>query len=255
MSQETQTRRDEQDLRIREADPSDRDDVQTVARRSLQTSYALSPGVIDAALHAWYEGGTFEAKLERSEVVFLVAEANGDVAGFTESALTAAGDGDLRWLHVVPARRGEGIASRLYERTRTELEAAGADRIRGAVLQTNAEGTAFYERRGLERAATAEVEIDGTAYKEHVYLEPASASLLAVTTADGRKAYADTDETDAGSNAPFHPVYTDRECETKLGSYCANCESVATAMGPMGRLQCQDCGNLGQPTRWDAAYL
>lgn len=253
MKHETQTEREQQELEIRAADPADREAVRRVTRRSLRTSYALSPRIIDAAIEAWYGGETFEAKLGRQGVLMLVAVADGDVAGFTESTV-ADDDGDVRWLHVAPAYRGERVGTRLFERTREELRAEGAERLRGTVLRMNAEGTAFYEQHGFERAATTEVEIGGTSYVEHVYVESAAAGLESVT-ANGREAYVDTDDADAGSNAPFHPVYADRNGESRLGYYCGNCDSVATAMGPMGRLQCQDCGNLGNPSRWDAAYL
>lgn len=253
MIHDTETKRKQRELEIRAAEPADREAVRDVARRSLRTSYALSPGIIDAAIEAWYGGEAFEAKLGRPDELLLVAVADGDVAGFTESTI-ADGDGDVRWLHVAPAHRGERVGSLLFERTRERLRTDGAERIRGTVLRMNAEGTAFYEQHGFERAATTEVTIDGTAYVEHVYLESAAAGLRAVR-ANGREAYVDTDDADAGSNAPFHPVYADRDGESRLGYYCENCDSVATAMGPMGRLQCQDCGNVGNPSRWDAAYL
>lgn len=58
-----------------------------------------------------------------------------------------------------------------------------------------------------------------------------------------------------GSEAPFYAVYRDTDRSRQYGWFCANCESVATAMDPMGRIECSDCGNRRPATRWDAGYL
>lgn len=243
------------DVEIREAQPADREAVRTVARRSLQSSYSLSPGVIDAAVETWYANGGFDDRRERPEVTILMAEAGDEAVGFTESVLTDDGDGDVHWLHVAPAHRGAGIGSRLFEQTKTELEAAGADRLRGKVLAMNAEGNSFYERRGLEKVTTDTVRIDGTAYVENVYAKTATPGLRVVTAPDGRELYVDPDAADSGSEAAFQHVYTASNGESRFGYFCANCESLANAMDTMGRIQCPECENVRGPSRWDAAYL
>ncbi|HET7324804.1 MAG TPA: DUF5816 domain-containing protein, partial [Halococcus sp.] len=40
----------------------------------------------------------------------------------------------------------------------------------------------------------------------------------------------------------------------KYGYFCANCETLDNAMDTMGRVKCNECGNLRKATRWDATY-
>lgn len=74
------------------------------------------------------------------------------------------------------------------------------------------------------------------------------------TTADGETVYVATDEGDRGSKGPFYVAYADRERERRYGWVCGHCDSLDTAMDPMGRVECGTCGNLRKPTEWDAAH-
>ncbi|WP_245626069.1 DUF5816 domain-containing protein, partial [Haloparvum sedimenti] len=38
------------------------------------------------------------------------------------------------------------------------------------------------------------------------------------------------------------------------GFYCGNCGSLDTAMDTMGRIECNECGNIRKPEEWDAAH-
>ncbi|WP_348610620.1 DUF5816 domain-containing protein [Halobaculum rarum] len=57
-----------------------------------------------------------------------------------------------------------------------------------------------------------------------------------------------------GSKAPFYHVYVDDAGETRWGYFCGNCETVNNAMDSMGRIECNECGNMRKPDEWDAAH-
>lgn len=71
---------------------------------------------------------------------------------------------------------------------------------------------------------------------------------------DGNTLYVAHDEGDRGSKGPFFVVYAAADRTRKYGWACGNCESLETAMDSMGRVVCNDCGNLRKPTEWDAAH-
>lgn len=243
-------------MEVRQAEPADQAAIRDVARRSLETSYSLSPKAITSAVEQWYSRDTIEGKLDDADTLMLVAEADRQVVGFSESIVVEdEGPGDLLWLHVDPDYRGSGVGSALFEETRDRLMEMGAGHLRGRVLADNATGNIFYEDRGFEQAGQGEVEIDGRPYTVNLYLDAGPAGMLAVETDEGETVYVDQDDSDPGSVAPFHRVYTDEAGEDRYGYYCANCETLANAMDAMGRIECATCGNSRKPTRWDAAYL
>lgn len=239
---------------IRKATASDSPAIRDVARRSLQASYSLSPQAITTAVGKWYDEMDLDERLDEEGHLYLVAEREGQPVGFSESRLSEDGAATLLWLHVDPAYRGEGVASALLSETREHLEAAGADRLYGRVLQDNADGNAFYEAQGFEQVARDEVEIGNRTYVENVWAPSQSTGLQPVEAGD-RTVYVDRDEFEIGSVANFHVVYTDEERSGKYGYYCGNCDELANAMDAMGRVECNNCGNTRKPTRWDAAYL
>jgi hypothetical protein len=61
-------------------------------------------------------------------------------------------------------------------------------------------------------------------------------------------------EVERGNKAPFRVVYLDSEGERRWGFFCANCESLDTAVDSMGRIQCNDCSNFHKAEEWDAAH-
>ena len=74
------------------------------------------------------------------------------------------------------------------------------------------------------------------------------------TGPDGERLYVDTEDTERGADGPFYVVYRDTDRQRRWGFFCGHCESFATAMDSMGRIQCTDCGNLKKPDEWDAAH-
>ncbi len=252
-------------MEIREATSRDGDAIRRVARDSMEGSYSLSPRAIDGAVTQWYDDETLSQKLEETDTLLLVAEEEGEIRGFSESDLVSeGGNGDLLWLHVDPAHRGAGIGTELFERTHEALSRMGAAQLRAKVLDDNEEGNAFYEDFGFEQVGTDEVEIDDETYVENIYMDAEHAVVDAeaetvrgpVETPDGREMYVNEDHVERGSKAPFFTAYTDPEFgeENKYGYFCANCETLDNAMDTMGRVKCNECGNLRKATRWDATY-
>lgn len=240
-------------MKVREATEDDGPTIRSIALRSMEASYSLSPSAIEGAIRQWYGVDSFAEKLEDDDVVLLIAEEDGDPVAFSESVLVD-DRGDIHWLHVAAMYRGQGIGHQLYEETRQQLEDAGAETIRGLVLSMNSEGNRFWENRGLTKVGEGTVEIDGTAYVENIYVEADSVGLQP-TVLDDRELYIDRNDSERGSDGAFYTVYTDEDRQNKYGYYCGSCENLVTSMDSMGRLQCEECGNQLKPTRWDAAYM
>lgn len=241
-------------MSIREADADDGQAVRDVAQQSIEASYSLSPSAIEARVEQWYDEETYAEKMGDDDVLFLVVERDDEIVAFSESVLVE-GQGDILWLHVTPMYRGEGIGETLFETTVETLEEAGADTVRGLVLADNSEGNAFYERHGLTKAGEGTVEINGTEYIENIYVRQDPVELEPLAGPDGDSLFVDHTDTDRGSKGAFQTVYADPDRDTKYGYYCTNCESLVTSMDAMGRLECNECGNVSKPTRWDAAYM
>ena len=83
--------------------------------------------------------------------------------------------------------------------------------------------------------------------------EPGS-SLATRSTPDGVTVYVDRDAPDRGTHGPFFVAYCSLDCDRRWGYLCGNCDAFDTAMDTMGRIECNACGNLRKPDRWDAAH-
>jgi len=242
-------------MELRRARPADRPAIRDIARRSLEASYPLDPPAITSAIGEWYDESELSRKLDEPDHVLLVADHAGQVVGFSESIVAAANTATLLWLHVDPAYRGEGIATDLFDATREELDRLDVQNLRGRVLAENTGGNEFYDHREFHQVGTDTVEIDGQSYIENIYAESEQWGREATDTDDGRTVYVDHDNHERGSKAPFHVVFTEREGDDRYGYFCSNCNTLALAMDSMGRIECESCGNVRKPVRWDAAYL
>jgi ribosomal protein S18 acetylase RimI-like enzyme len=231
--------------------------VRDVARASLAASYDMvDEAAIDALVEELYARETLADDRDRETAVTLVAQKTGDVVGFAQAEVVDDGtEGSIRWLHVHPDARGEGVGSRLFRHTREALLERGIEQLSASVLADYEEGTAFYESRGFEPRAERSIEIGDQSRVEVEYVagELASRGLQRIETPDGTL-WVDREEDELGSEAPFYPVYTD-DGESKWGWYCSACESTDTAMDTMGRIVCNGCENRRRPSRWDAAYM
>lgn len=251
-------------MEMRTATPADKPAIRDVARRSLQSSYSLSPQTITSGIEEWYGEDQLDESIESEDRFLLVAEQAGQVVAFSESTLTAdrpwvtteddpGRDALLLWLHVDPDHRGEGIGTTLFEETLDRIRETGATTVQGRVLANNQHGADFFESRGFEQVGRAEIEIGGRKHVEYRYVaEPTGLEPL---ESGDTTVYVDHDESESGSEAPFHVVYGDSDRSSRFGYYCSNCGRLANAMDTMGRIECESCGNTRKPTRWDAAYL
>jgi len=248
---------------LRQATTDDVPEIRRVARRSLSESYDfLEEDVIEQAVETWYEDETFGETIETDYDVILVVTVDDEVVAVSESALLGSDDatGEIRWIHVDPDYRDRGIASDLYDRTVELLRQQGAEQIRALVLEGNQVGVTFYDDRGLERVGERSVEIGGQEHVEVVFESGEHRSVEETADVerrevDGKTVYVFHEESQRGSTGRFHPAYTDTDRENLYVWFCANCQSFDNAVGPMGQIECNDCGNLRKPTRWDAAYL
>jgi ribosomal protein S18 acetylase RimI-like enzyme len=241
-------------MELREARPMDRPAIRDVARRSLQASYSLEPSAIIGAIEEWYDENQLRKLLANEDALLLIVKEEGQTVAFAESVVIDDSTAEIRWLHVDPDHRGEGYGEAVYEMTRDQLEERGVGTLHGRVLADNEQGNYFYEHQGLTKVGEETAEIDGTHYVENVYAE-VDVERMEELSVNGDTVYVDHETTETASLAPFHVVYTTEDAEDIYGYWCSNCETLATAMGPSGRVQCDECENTRKPTRWDAAYL
>ena len=75
-------------------------------------------------------------------------------------------------------------------------------------------------------------------------------NLEAVETGDGRLFVARAAGR-RGSKGPFFRVFTDETGDERWGYRCGNCESFDTAVDTMGKVVCNDCGNVRKADDWD----
>jgi N-acetylglutamate synthase-like GNAT family acetyltransferase len=252
-------------MEIRDADPDDTAAVRRVTRRSFEASYALDPSVIEALLEGPFAEDRLASRIADAGTTYLVAERDGEVAGFAELAVDEV---EVAWLHVHPDHRGAGVGTGLLERLREALP-HGVDRLRAPVLDANAEGEPFAERHGFEHVDRTEREVADERLVEHVYADVEDTStgdgtdhlstgdgtdsrVPETVEVDGTELAVDADDRTSGTDAPFLGVFDGDE---RFGFYCANCGTVADAMDELGRIACSTCGNTHRPDEWDDAYL
>ncbi|MFC3959838.1 GNAT family N-acetyltransferase [Halovivax cerinus] len=250
-------------MNFREATAADVEAIRSMARESVTASYTsfLSEETIQDALEQWYSDEATSDLVESDDTVILLAE-NDQPAGFSQSEVVGDGEtvGNVHWLHVRPDERGAGLGSRLLTRTREALLDAGAEGIRGFVLEGNEGGNRFYEEHGFERAGTRSITIGSDTYTENVYVEAADAdaewrAIEERELDDGTSVFVSYGEAARGSKAPFYSAYESTDETERYGWFCGNCDTVDNAMDAMGRIECNVCGNKRKATRWDASYL
>ena len=245
---------------IRSLSASDGALLRDIARRSLGTAYTkvLPEHVIDRAVDEWYADDAVTSYLDAREMVFVIAEIDGAAVGFCQSHVVEEfGKGRILWVHVDPDHRGMGIGSDLLESAIDDLHDRGIETVTAVVLAEHEAGIAFYEANGFHKLADRQVRIGGEEFRELIMREERSPDepLELRTDPEGEEFYVDLAESDRGSIGPFCPVYRDPQRTHRYGWFCTACESLATTMDPMGRIQCAACDNHRRPTRWDAAYL
>ena len=77
---------------------------------------------------------------------------------------------------------------------------------------------------------------------------------LEASTTNGESVWVDLAAQERGDEGPFFVVYAEESGAERWGFQCGNCDSFDTAMDTMGRIECNECGNLRKPEEWDAAH-
>ncbi|WP_459190727.1 GNAT family N-acetyltransferase [Halosimplex sp. J119] len=250
-------------MEVRDARTSDADGIAAVATESLRASYdsVLDDDAVENLVDEWYDDERIDADLEEESTFWQVAEDDDEVVGFVQGELvdTDPTAGEIHWLHVAPDARDEGVGRQLLGAAQETFEKRGADVLRGDVIAANEEGWSFYEADGFERVGETEVTIADETHEEYVYQraigDAADETVVEAIDSDEGELFVNFSEGDSGSEAPFYAVYRTRDLEEEYGWYCSNCESIATSMDSMGRIECSECGNRRKATRWDGSYL
>lgn len=271
---------------VRDVESADAERVRELVESSMTSDYALSPGEIESIVDAEFDPETLRERLEDDDVVAFVAEIDDDgesvVAGFVEAS-TAVEGGAVRWLHVDPERRGEGVGTALFERILSALAERGVDSPAALALAENTSSGAFFEEFDFEKTDEREVDFGGQTTVEYVFVEGASdegsgatdtaadaadegdaesapdldATDLpdTVTAADGKTVHLG-DERLPGSEGGFVETFVDADRSEQHGYYCLNCESTDVSMDSMEQIRCSNCGNTRKPDEgYDASYL
>lgn len=252
-------------MNVRDATIADREAIETVARDSLAASYGsvVDAAAIDAIVAELYGPDRFADRLAgRSDLVLVAVDEAGELVGFVDGALVNERPltAEIYWLHVAPARRGEGVSDHLLGQFYDHARDRGARRVRGMVLAGNEDGVAYYAAKGFDRVDAREVAVGGQSHEELVYeraldTEPGNQVVEAITGPEGRNLFVTLSESERGRKAPFFAVYADGDLTDRYGFRCGNCDSLAVSVDSMDRIRCENCGNERLAARWDAAYL
>lgn len=158
------------EISVREATTDDVEAIRSIARRSWEEAYedVLSDETVDELLAAGYSTAAIEELVTSPEAELFVATADDEPVGYastTPDESVRVGDVSV---YVEPERWGEGIATRLLERTEAALRERGIERVRDSVLVENDAGNAFYGAR-YEKVDQRDVEIGDETHRANVY--------------------------------------------------------------------------------------
>jgi|AntRauTorcE11898_2_1112593.scaffolds.fasta_scaffold27539_2 GNAT superfamily N-acetyltransferase/ribosomal protein S27AE len=244
---------------LRSATRDDAEAIRGVAERSFQASFSLSPEQIEAIIEEEFDAEHLAGRVDDEDCLVFAAEHEGEVAGFADVDLAV---GTLRWLHVDPLARGQGVGTALMDRVEAELSQRGKP-ITAQILDEATEGDSFIERFGLNRTDTTKVEFRNQELSAHVYSkrgeendpnEP-EVAVPANVDVDGAERPLNREEPIGGDESPFFLTYTDEDRSERHGFFCSNCGSIDVSADGMDRIECKDCGNKHLADDWDDAYL
>jgi len=263
-------------MNIRDGELTDREQIRAVAEQSFQFSYSLSPQQIETILEGVFASDPLADRIDDPETRFLVAEQAVDgenqVVGFADVS-----NSTLRWLHVDPDARGQGVGTGLFERVREAVTEHGGE-LAVRVLRQASEGSEFFTQFGLSRVGTDELEFGAEQFDEVIYVESEGAddSQQAGDTekaseadqpdeptvevpervqAEGEELIVDQDEEIPGTEAPFFQLSQEQSGGERYGFLCSNCGSTEVTADGLDRLECNECGNKHLADEWDDAYL
>jgi len=257
-------------MEIRPAVTDDSERIDDVARQSFQNSYSLSPQDIDAIVEDEFDAEAIEACLQSDMDRILVADDDDLVVGFAQTHLTDDQDGEIRWLHVDPAVRGQGVGTELFEQAAAQLRERTAEHVHAVVMADNEEGNQFFERWGLERGESEQRTIGEEEYKVQIFtgtpeeFEDAQGMTdddkefvpeNGEIEVDGETKYVDDGEEIPGDDGRFFIVYNSDRSDERYGFYCSNCGTFTDSVDGQGTVVCEECGNVHRPEEWDMSYL
>jgi ribosomal protein S18 acetylase RimI-like enzyme len=160
-------------MTVRTATGDDVDAIRAVADRSWTTDYPdiLTRETAEDAVNEWYAPESVATELRDSRTLVLVAEREGDVAGFAHATWTDADrEGYLLRLYVDPDHRRERVGRELLEATCARLVEVGVERVNAMVLSANEPGRRFYEHFGFEHVDEQETTVGGERHPESRYV-------------------------------------------------------------------------------------
>lgn len=249
-------------MKVRQATESDEDPIKSIAEQSFQASYSLSPLDIESIVEVEFGPEQLASRMDDDGRVFLVAEEDDEIVGFVEAEETD-DTGEIRWLHVTPTERGQGVGTELFERILARLRERAVENVEATVLANNQEGSEFFEQFQFESEGQTEREFDERSLHMEIYRIDASETgddEFTVPedeeiTVEGETRYLDAQAAVAGDKAQMLPVFTDESHEDHYGYYCTNCGTFTDSVDGQGKIVCENCGNEHRPEDWDESYL
>lgn len=158
-------------MTVRPATTGDVSAIREIADAAWWDAY---PGVLETeqirdGLATLYDAAFLSRVLaEREDLLFLVAERDGEAVGFASAQQTFADEVELYTLFVHPDHQREGVGTALLEAVETAARDAGTERLRTGVLAGNRAAQSFLEGHGFERVETVTTEVGGGAHPEDV---------------------------------------------------------------------------------------
>ncbi len=138
---------------VREAVPTDAEEIQRVARRSWHEVYGrrLGEEAVEGMIDEWYEPDLLRDAIETETRPLFVAVGDA-VVGFAQGGPSEGGPADaiLSRIYVHPAHWGHGIGTTLLENVFDALDDEGADSVWVPVWAENDVGRSFYDTHGFE---------------------------------------------------------------------------------------------------------
>jgi ribosomal protein S18 acetylase RimI-like enzyme len=144
---------------IRRARPEDAAALADLAERTFREAFTASNDPVNMEIHC---GERFGEEVQAREIadpdcVTLVAEAEGQLAGFAQvrrnaamACVTARRPAELYRIYVLQAWHGRGIAQQIMDEVMAVAARDGSDRIWLGVWEENRRAMAFYRKYGFE---------------------------------------------------------------------------------------------------------
>ena len=161
-------------MTIREAAPQDAEAIARVHVDTWRDAYGgIVPDSILGALSYESRKRDWEKRIGVAETTVLVADVDGEVAGFGACGPTRfpldGYAGEIYALYVDPQSQGTGVGEKLFAALRERLRAAGLERCTLWVFEDNVDGCSFYEKLGGRRLDQRSTEMAGQAVIELAY--------------------------------------------------------------------------------------